>query len=276
MADKLVIMYDQENHPVPMRAVDNGDGSYALKTDVALTVADEVTIDTGAAITGESLEAGGSGLLGWLSSLRKKIADRLPAALGAGGGLKVDGSGTALPVSASSLPLPAGAALETGGNLAAILAKLSSDPATQTTLAAILAKLISAPATAALQGGGLPAALAAGGGLKVEGVANGVAQPVTESGGAYTTPTHTAVTVGVATGEALAANVNRLYALLVNDSDTVIYIKLGAAAVLNAGIRLNANGGSYEMSKNFGNLYTGAINAIASAASKNLIVTEGV
>ena len=91
MADKLVIMYDQENHPVPMRAVDNGDGSYALKTDVALTVADEVTIDTGAAITGESLEAGGSGLLGWLSSVRKKIADRLPAALGAGGGLKTEG-----------------------------------------------------------------------------------------------------------------------------------------------------------------------------------------
>ena len=263
MADKLVIMYDQENHPVPMRAVDNGDGSYALKTDVALTVADEVTIDTGAAITGESLEAGGSGLLGWLSSVRKKIADRLPAALGAGGGLKVDGSGTALPVSASFLPLPSGAALETGGNLAAILAKLSNDPATQTTLAAILAKIIAAPATAALQGGGLPAALGAGGGLKVEGIA-------------YTTPTHTAVTVGVATGVALAANASRLYALLVNDSDTAIYIKLGAAAVLNAGIRINANGGSYEMSKDLGNLYTGAINAIASAASKNLIVTEGV
>ena len=33
----------------------------------------------------------------------------LPAALGAGGGLKVDGSGTALPVSAASLPLPSGA-----------------------------------------------------------------------------------------------------------------------------------------------------------------------
>lgn len=38
-------------------------------------------------------------------------------------------------------------ALETGGNLAAILAKLSSDPATQTTLAAVLAKLSSDPAT---------------------------------------------------------------------------------------------------------------------------------
>jgi hypothetical protein len=38
-------------------------------------------------------------------------------------------------------------ALEAGGNLAAILAKLSADPATQTTLAAILAKLTADPAT---------------------------------------------------------------------------------------------------------------------------------
>jgi hypothetical protein len=36
----------------------------------------------------------------------------LPTALGAGGGLKVDGSGSALPVSAASLPLPSGAATE--------------------------------------------------------------------------------------------------------------------------------------------------------------------
>ena len=199
MADSYLTLFDPADHQFKkIKLIDLGGGLYSLKVDVDLTVADTVTIDTGAAITGESLEAGGSGLLGWLSSLRKKIADRLPAAL------------------------------------------------------------------------------AAGGGLKVEGVANGVAQPVTESGGAYTTPTHTAVTVGVATGEALAANVNRLYALLVNDSDTAIYIKLGAAAVLNAGIRINANGGSYEISKKLGNLYTGAINAIASAASKNLIVTEGV
>ena len=38
-------------------------------------------------------------------------------------------------------------ALETGGNLAAILAKITADPATQTTLAAILAKISADPAT---------------------------------------------------------------------------------------------------------------------------------
>jgi hypothetical protein len=94
--------------------------------------------------------------------------------------------------------------------------------------------------------------------------------------GVYTTPTHTAPTAGVATGELLAANANRLYALLVNDSDTIVYIKLGAAAVVNQGIRLNANGGSYEMSKKLGNLYTGAINGISGIAGKVVLVTEGV
>lgn len=41
------------------------------------------------------------------------LAGGLPLALGAGGGLKVDGSGTALPVSLASTPLPTDAATET-------------------------------------------------------------------------------------------------------------------------------------------------------------------
>ena len=69
---------------------------------------------------------------------------------------------------------------------------------------------------------------------------------------------------------------NRI-ALLVNDSDTAIYLKLGADAVANQGIRLNANGGSYEMSRLHGNLYVGASNAIhGSTGNKVLLVTEGV
>jgi hypothetical protein len=35
------------------------------------------TSDTGAAITGQTLEAGGSGLTGWLASIRKAVTDRL-------------------------------------------------------------------------------------------------------------------------------------------------------------------------------------------------------
>lgn len=91
--------------------------------------------------------------------------------------------------------------------------------------------------------------------------------------------THTAVTVTTTTGQALAADVigHRVYVLLVNDSDTTIYIGLGAAAVANQGIRINAEGGAYEMSKALGNLYTGAINAIhGGSGNKTLLVSEGL
>lgn len=86
---------------------------------------------------------------------------------------------------------------------------------------------------------------------------------------------HTVVTIGAATGEVLAANPNRKYVLLVNDSDTTIYLKIGSAATLNQGIRLNANGGSYEMCAIYGNLDMRVINAISSAEGKTLLVTEG-
>lgn len=71
------------------------------------------------------------------------------------------------------------------------------------------------------------------------------------------------------------ANANRQYLLLINDSDTVIYLNLNGAAAANSGIRLNANGGSYEMGLNA--LTVGAVTAIhGGAGDKRLIVTEGV
>ncbi len=109
-----------------------------------------------------------------------------------------------------------------------------------------------------------------------QGSAGASTWPVAESGGAYVTPTHSAPTAGVATGVILAANANRLYALIVNDSDTTVYLALGVAAAANTGIRLNANGGSYEMSKKLGNLYVGAVNGISGVAGKVVCVTEGV
>jgi hypothetical protein len=90
------------------------------------------------------------------------------------------------------------------------------------------------------------------------------------------TPTHVVASVGVVSTQILAANVNRKYALIINDSDTVIYLKIGEAAVLNQGIRLNPNGGAYEMSSVIGDLVTGAINGISSAANKTVLATEGV
>lgn len=91
-----------------------------------------------------------------------------------------------------------------------------------------------------------------------------------------TTPTHTVVTIasGNTSEEALAANTSRVYALFINDSDTEMFIKLGADAVDSEGIPLAASGGNYEITLD--NLYRGAINVICASASKNLLVTEGV
>ena len=85
---------------------------------------------------------------------------------------------------------------------------------------------------------------------------------------------HTAVTVGASTVELAAANANRTYLLLVNDSDAAIYVKFGAAAVLNQGIRINANGGSLEISGRNGNLDTRVVNGISSAASKVMLIAQ--
>ena len=84
--------------------------------------------------------------------------------------------------------------------------------------------------------------------------------------------THGAVTVGVGSTSVLASNGARVWALLINDSDEVIYVAIGQA-VLNTGIRLNAEGGSLEISTETGFHDTRAINAICASGSKNLLVT---
>ena len=86
--------------------------------------------------------------------------------------------------------------------------------------------------------------------------------------------TNTSVSVGSSSTSILVANTSRKTATFVNDSDEVIYLTLGEYdAIMNKGIRLNANGGSYEI--NVTNLYNGAITAICTSGSKNLCVTEG-
>jgi len=91
----------------------------------------------------------------------------------------------------------------------------------------------------------------------------------------FTTVTNTAVSVADSSTTILSANDARKYALIVNDSDTVIYLALGAAASVNSGIRLNANGGAYEI--NWTNLYKGAIYGIhgVSGVTKTVTVVEG-
>jgi len=74
----------------------------------------------------------------------------------------------------------------------------------------------------------------------------------------------------------LEENRRRHSCLFINDSDTIIYITKGNPAVLNQGIRLNPNGGSYEdlMCGWDGSIYKGQYSAICSAANKTLLVSE--
>lgn len=86
--------------------------------------------------------------------------------------------------------------------------------------------------------------------------------------------TDTKIAVGTDSTSVLAANPKRMDAVFVNDSNKPIYLARGNTAVLNQGIRLNAEGGAYEINRN--NLFLGAINAIAEGGAKNLTVSEGV
>ena len=82
------------------------------------------------------------------------------------------------------------------------------------------------------------------------------------------------ISVGNTSTQVLAANPNRKYAAIVNDSSEVVYLGLGSPAVINKGIRLNARGGAFEITAV--NLFCGAIYGIAATASNNLTVVEGV
>jgi len=79
--------------------------------------------------------------------------------------------------------------------------------------------------------------------------------------------------VTIASTIALEANKRRTGATFVNDSDAVIYLRLGQDAALNTGIRLNSAGGSYEINKT--NLYKGDVTAIhGGAGNKVLCIIE--
>jgi len=80
----------------------------------------------------------------------------------------------------------------------------------------------------------------------------------------------TFVSVGVASGEVLARDVTRRGAIFVNTSANRISFGIGVAAVLDSGITLYPNGGTWMMNEQSFTLE--AINAIASGADSNLAV----
>jgi hypothetical protein len=121
------------------------------------------------------LDAGGDGVSVPIVAGQQLAAASVPVILAS--------DQTALPVTDNSTTLSVddgGGALTVDGTVAvsgSVAVTGTFYQATQPVSAASL-PLPSGAATAALQGGGLPAALAAGGGLKIEGVAGGVAVPV--------------------------------------------------------------------------------------------------
>ena len=92
----------------------------------------------------------------------------------------------------------------------------------------------------------------------------------------FQTLTHTVLTTSGTSQVAKAANVNRKYLLIQNDdASDAAYIKIGATAVANQGIKIVA-GGSFVMSRHNGNLSTLAVNAIQGSSGEVLLITEGV
>lgn len=90
----------------------------------------------------------------------------------------------------------------------------------------------------------------------------------------FSTASNTRVAVdNSASVQLLAANLNRKYVYIMNNTGKAYYLKLGAAAVVGQGILLS-NNGMYEITQD--NLWTGTINAISSSStSTSLDIFEG-
>jgi hypothetical protein len=89
----------------------------------------------------------------------------------------------------------------------------------------------------------------------------------------FSTSTSGSATVGATSTKILSFNSARAYLLLVNDGTEDIYISLGAAAVINKGLRLNADGGVIEL-KMDGVQFIGEVYAICASGGMNLTYIE--
>lgn len=113
-------------------------------------------------------------------------------------------------------------------------------------------------------------------GLTVGHMWAGAPQPPTLGGPSFntlTSLTNTSTSVATSTTQVRAANSGRQYLLLVNDSTSKFYCNLSnATATIGAGIPLFASGGYYEITPD--NLYTGAIQCIATSTAGILTIVE--
>lgn len=168
-----------------------------------------------------------------------------PISLTLAGALRVDGSAVTQPISATALPLPAGAAtsaLQTSGNatLSAISGQL---PATlgQKTSANSLAVVISSDQS-----------------------------PISVTNTLSSTGTITSVANAITSTTLLSANTARRGFIVFNDSLTIVFLAFSATASATAFSVKMQPGSEYEP----GIDYTGVISSIASAAQGNMRITE--
>jgi hypothetical protein len=89
--------------------------------------------------------------------------------------------------------------------------------------------------------------------------------------------THTFAEVGNTSTLVTGENQNRLYLLLINDSDETMYVSHSVPAKMHEGIRVEKNGGRWECRLMDSNLCPHALYAIQSKAqTKRLLVSEGI
>lgn len=89
----------------------------------------------------------------------------------------------------------------------------------------------------------------------------------------FSTSTPSNATVGATSTKIASTKSNRIFLSLCNDSDEDIYISLGSAAVMNKGLRLNAQGGTITMS-NTDAICVGDVYAICASGGKNILIIE--
>jgi hypothetical protein len=86
-------------------------------------------------------------------------------------------------------------------------------------------------------------------------------------------PAAGAVSVTTTGDQILGSNPKRVAALIVNDGDDIVYLKLGSGpAVINSGLRINPQGGSFQIDRNFP--WAGDVYGIVITTTSVVVVTE--
>lgn len=82
------------------------------------------------------------------------------------------------------------------------------------------------------------------------------------------------VTVGVAPVRVMSINTDRRLAIISNNSINDIFLGFGRSVVINSGIRLNANGGTFEFGLFTTFPWLGEVWAVAAIAGNNVDFVE--